>query len=82
MKLVNKKTRKAIRKSVKKLIKKHGPVLAEALAGGALAERLSAALTGDDRQTAPKKKIRNKSSKKKRTGPRKPAQAELSRATM
>jgi hypothetical protein len=33
MKLVNKKTRKAIRKSVKKLIKKHGPELA-ADAGG------------------------------------------------
>jgi len=34
MKLVNKKTQKAIRKSVKKVIKKHGPEMAASLAGG------------------------------------------------
>lgn len=34
MKIVNRKTRKAIRKSVGKVIKKHGPEMAAGLAGG------------------------------------------------
>ena len=34
MKIVNRKTRKAIRKGVKKAIKKHGPKIAAGLAGG------------------------------------------------
>jgi hypothetical protein len=34
MKLVNRKTRKAIEKSVRKAMKKHGPALVAALAGG------------------------------------------------
>jgi NH3-dependent NAD+ synthetase len=34
MKLVNRKTRKAIRKSVKKVVKKHGPKVVAGLAGG------------------------------------------------
>jgi hypothetical protein len=34
MKIVNRKTRKAIRKSVKKVVKKHGAKIAAGLAGG------------------------------------------------
>jgi NH3-dependent NAD+ synthetase len=34
MKIVNRKTRKAIRKSVKKAVRKHGPKLVAGLAGG------------------------------------------------
>lgn len=33
MKLVNRKTRKAIRKSLKKVVKKHGPEIVAGLAG-------------------------------------------------
>jgi hypothetical protein len=34
MKIVNRKTRKAIKKTVKKVVKKHGPKIAAGLAGG------------------------------------------------
>jgi hypothetical protein len=54
MKLVPRKTRKAIRKSVRKIIKQHGPELAAAMAGGALGEKVSELLATDDRQKSPK----------------------------
>jgi hypothetical protein len=76
MKLVDKKTRKTIRKSVKKLIKKHGPELAAALAGGALSQKLSDALTGEDRKSVRKKKRIGAKSKKTKRHVRKPAAAE------
>jgi len=46
MKIVNRKTRKAIRKSVKKIVKKHGSKIAAGLAGG-IASALAALASTD-----------------------------------
>jgi hypothetical protein len=73
MKLVNKKTRKAILKSVRKVIKKHGPQLAAALGGGALARALPDGLIEKDRKSAPKRSS-HKASKKKKARVRKPTE--------
>jgi hypothetical protein len=65
MKFLKKKTTKAFRKALRKIVNKHGPELAAALAGGALLDKVSHALTADDRQGSRKADAGGKKAKKK-----------------
>ena len=56
MKLVGRKTRKAIRKSVKKVVKKHGPEIAAGLVSGVASTLATLASTEAPRANSKRKK--------------------------